>query len=161
MKVYLGSDHAGFKLKQEMMKYLDKVGVSYEDLGNEVYDENDDYPDYAYQVATKIYYNPNDLGIIFCGSSFGACITANKARGARAVSARSVLGAKLARQHDDANILCLAGGKTINSSGKGLGLNQDLTKRIIKTFLETKFSKAKRHVRRINKIKKIESKNFA
>lgn len=161
MKVYLGADHAGFKLKEAMKKYLDEVGVKYEDMGNHVYDKDDDYPDFAYAVASKIYYNPKDVGILFCGSSQGACIAANKVKSIRAASVRDVGEAKLAKAHDNANIICLPGGQQVQQLVKGIGLKQNEAKKVIKTFLETKFSKAKRHKRRIDKIKKIESKNFA
>lgn len=161
MKIYLGADHAGFKLKEAMKKYLSELGVAYEDLGNTVYDKDDDYPDFAYIVANKLYYNLGNFGILFCGSAQGACIAANKVKSIRAISARTAAEAKLARLDDDANILCLAGGDKIGKTPAGIGLKQSEAKKIIKTFLETKFSQAKRHIRRIDKIKKIESKNFA
>lgn len=151
--IYLGADHAGFKLKEQVKKYLANSG--YEDspvglgprvfdLGAEKFDKNDDYPDYARKVALKVALS-GDPGVLFCGSGQGVCIAANKVKGIRAVAVSNPRDAKLARQHNDANVLCL--------SGK---LDFQIVQKIVKTWLETPFSGEKRHVRRIKKIQQLE-----
>ncbi len=143
--IYLGSDHAGFKLKEKIKHWLGKHDIAYEDLGSILLDPNDDYPDYAEKVARKVVRNKS-LGILFCGSAQGMCITANKIKGARAVIPLSLKEARLSREHNDANILCL--------SGWYAHFHQ--ATRIVGKFLTSLPSKEPRHLRRINKIKKIE-----
>ncbi len=145
--LYIGSDHAGFALKEAIKQYLDRKKVQYEDLGNHQYVRSDDYPDSAYAVAAKVA-KANARGIVVCHNGVGVCIAANKVNGVRAVNAPSVAIAKESRTDNDTNVLCL-GGEYISSS---------LAKRIIAAWLETPFSRAERHHRRVNKIKKIESK---
>lgn len=144
--IYLGSDHAGFKLKQQVKKYLDKEKIKYEDLGNLKYDKNDDYPDYGYKVAKAVAKDEKSKGILVCGSSYGVCIVANKIKGVRAVSIANVRDAKLSREHNNANVLCLSGWNTKLKDAQ----------KIINTWLKTNFSKAKRHQRRVKKINKID-----
>lgn len=144
--IYIGSDHAGFKLKQVMKSFLEKLGVSYIDLGALKFNKNDDYPLYAFKVA-KAAARTKSFGILFCGSSHGMCIAANKVKGVRAVALNNVSDAILTRTHNDANVLCLSGWK----------LNRKLAEKIIKTFLMTRFSNEERHKRRINLIKKYEN----
>ncbi len=141
--IYVGADHAGFALKEKMKVFLKKLNYKVVDKGNLVYDKNDDYPDFALKVAKAVGKNK---GILFCGSAEGMCIAANKVKGIRAVAVGNINLAKKTRTHNDANILCLS----------GWYIKPDLAKKIIKTWLGTRFSKAKRHVRRLNKIKKIE-----
>ena len=152
--IYIGADHAGFHLKEKMVKYLGKLGYNVRDMGNWVYDKNDDYPDYGYKVA-KAVSEKKGKGILFCGSAEGICIAANKVKGVRAVPVWDKKTAKLSREHNDANVLCLSGGKT-RKKIPGLGLSEEKAKEIIKVWLGAKFSGAKRHIRRLNKIKKIE-----
>jgi ribose 5-phosphate isomerase B len=140
-RVYLGSDHAGFKLKNAVKRYLDSLGVVYEDLGNTRYQEHDDYPIYAAKVARKVA-KEKTHGILFCGSAEGMCIAANKIRGIRAVAVNNVRDAYYTRIHNDANILCLSGWNT----------KRPLAEKIIKTFLFTLFSNEERHKRRIKQI---------
>ncbi|MDX9893186.1 MAG: RpiB/LacA/LacB family sugar-phosphate isomerase [Patescibacteria group bacterium] len=160
MKIYLGADHAGFELKEKIKKFLTDQKYDLEDLGNTVFDKDDDYPDFSAKVANEVVLTPNSLGILFCGSAQGACIAANKIKGIRAASVRSEAEAKLARQHDDVNILCLAGGQQVQQQYKNIGLSPALAKRIVLAWLKSSFSQAARHQRRINKIKRIEQKNF-
>jgi RpiB/LacA/LacB family sugar-phosphate isomerase len=149
MKVYLGSDHAGFKLKEKIKGWLNKNTIKYEDLGNLVYEKKDDYPDYALKVSKKVAEsNSKSLGVLVCGSAQGMCIVASKVKGIRAVVPFSIKESKLSREHNNANIICLSGWYGNNSL------------RMLKVFLETKFSKETRHRRRVNKIKQIEKKNF-
>ncbi len=144
--IYLGADHAGFKLKEQIKKYLQAQRIKFIDLGNLKLDKNDDYPDFGYKVAKKVAKNKDSKGILICGTSYGVCIVANKVKGIRAVSISTVKDAKLSREHNNANVLCLS----------GWNLKFDLAKKIIMVWLNTSFSQAKRHQRRINKIKKIE-----
>ena len=145
MVIYIGSDHAGFKLKQSMKKYLDSLGVEYEDLGAHKLLKNDDYPIYASKVSRKVV-SSHSFGILFCGSSQGMSIAANKIKGIRAVAVNNVKDALLTREHNDANVLCLSEWTTSKS----------LSKKIIKTFLFTMFSNEERHKRRIEEISRLE-----
>ena len=159
MKIFIGADHAGFELKEEIKKYLTDLDLEYQDLGNTKYDINDDYPDFSYSVADAVAKDDRNFGILFCGSSFGACIVANKVPGIRAASVRDVAEVKQARTHDDVNIICIPGGET-KERISGLGIAESVAQRIVSTFLETEFSAAARHRRRLNKIKKIEAKHL-
>ena len=146
MKIYLGSDHGGFKLKEEIKDWLKEWNFSFEDLGAKNYVQDDDYPDYAWPVAVRVGHEQGSLGILICRSGQGECIVANKAKGARAALAWNEKTAHAARNDDDANILCLAADYT--------GL--DLAKKIIHVFLTTPFDPQERFVRRVNKVKKID-----
>jgi len=149
MTIYLGSDHAGFKLKQTIKEYLIKSGFAIKDLGNHNLSPLDDYPDYAEKVAEAVQKNlKSNKGILICGSGQGVCMTANKFKGIRAALGYSVAAAKQSRAHGDSNILCLS----------GLELSQDQAKKIINAWLKEKFSGEARHKRRLKKIKIIETK---
>ncbi len=145
MKIYLGSDHAGFDSKETIKKYLLQKGYKVIDCGNTIYDTNDDYPDFAYKVAKEVEYH-RGVGILFCGSAEGMSIAANKIRGVRAVVAHDLTEARLTREHNDANVLCLSGWHTPAA----------LAKKIAYVWLQTPFSKEKKHRRRVQKIRKIE-----
>ncbi|MBI4983662.1 RpiB/LacA/LacB family sugar-phosphate isomerase [Candidatus Woesearchaeota archaeon] len=151
-KIYLGSDHAGFELKKKIKSWLKKKKIAFQDLGNLVFDPNDDYPDFAAKVARKAV-AAKSFGVLLCGSAEGMCIAANKISGARAVAPCSLIAAKRAREHNNANILCLAGGKTLEPM-PGLSFTQ--ATKLLDTFLCVSFSKEERHMRRLNKIKKLE-----
>lgn len=146
MKIYLGSDHGGFKLKEEIKEWLKEWNFSFEDLGAHEYIQDDDYPDYAWPVAVKVGHEQGSLGILICRSGQGECIVANKAKGARAALAWNEKTAHAARNDDDANILCLAADYT----------GMDLAKKIIHVFVTTPFDPQERFVRRVNKVKKID-----
>src|SRR3989344_8411797 len=107
-KIYLGSDHAGFKLKQKVEAWLHRKNIPYEDLGNRAYDPSDDYPDFA-EIVAKRSVDEKSFGILICGSAQGMCIAANKIKGARAIVPYSLKEAKLSREHNHANIICLSG----------------------------------------------------
>lgn len=143
MKIFIGSDHAGFTLKQELKKYLDTLGIKCEDVGNTVFDPTDDYPDIAYAVADKVRKTKGARGILICDSGVGVCMTANKVSSIRAVNAYNIKIAKKSREHNDANMLCLG--------QDYMSLRQ--AKKIVNTWLETKFSTETRHHRRVDKIK--------
>jgi RpiB/LacA/LacB family sugar-phosphate isomerase len=156
MNIYIGADHAGYKLKERMKPFLEKLGYTVIDKGNTKLQKTDDYPDYGYKVAKEVAKNKSK-GILFCGSAEGICIVANKVKGIRAVAVRDTILAKLSRSHNDANILCLPGGD-MKEPKPSLKLPDTKAKQIIKTWLSTPFSNAPRHKRRIKKISAIERK---
>ncbi|PIN81979.1 ribose-5-phosphate isomerase [Candidatus Woesearchaeota archaeon CG10_big_fil_rev_8_21_14_0_10_30_7] len=141
-KVVIGADHAGFKLKEHLKKFLTNKKYLVLDKGAKTYNPTDDYPDYAKKVTKEI--KQNTQGILICGSAEGICIVANKKKGIRAVPVWTVTNAKLSRQHNDANILCLSGWQ----------LNKKKAEKIVLTWLTTKFSNEPKHIRRIKKIEK-------
>ncbi len=143
--IYLGADHAGFDLKEKVKRWLERKQIPYGDLGNQVLNPNDDYPDYAIKVAKRIA-KEKTLGVLFCGSAQGMCIAANKIKGARATVPFSIKEARLAREHNDANVICLS----------GWYYHFHKATKLIEVFLNTEFSKEERHVRRIKKIRKLE-----
>lgn len=140
--IYLGSDHAGFALKQEVKKMLDEMKLDYHDLGNEVEEPTDDYPEYAFAVGEAVAKEPGAVGILLCGTAQGVCLAANKVKGVRAVAAHNALEAQRTREHNDANVLCLSGWEQSAMD----------VKPIIGTFLAAKFTGEERHVRRLKKI---------
>ena len=146
--IYLGSDHAGFKLKQAIKEYLIKSGFAIKDLGNHNLSPLDDYPDYAEKVARAVQKSSDQRGILICGSGQGVCMTANKFKGIRAALGYSIAAAKQSRAHGDSNVLCLS----------GLGSDNLQAKKIVNAWLKEKFSGEARHVRRLKKIKIIETK---
>jgi ribose 5-phosphate isomerase B len=148
MKIYLGADHGGFKLKEEVKHWLEGWGFEYEDMGAFNYTQDDDYPDYAWPVAMKVGIQDDEaMGILICRSGQGECIVANKAKGARAALAWNEETAHAARNDDDANILCLAADYT----------TVETAKKIIHMFLNTPFDDSQeRFIRRVNKVRKID-----
>ena len=147
MKVYLGTDHAGFELKERIKSFLSENGYEVKDCGAFSFDKNDDYPDFIARAAIGVSKNPNSKGIVFGKSGAGEAIVANKIKGVRAVLGINKENAQLARLHNDANILSLG----------SAFVNDELAKDLVKIFLETKFTNEERHIRRINKITKIEN----
>jgi ribose 5-phosphate isomerase B len=145
-KIYLGADHAGFSLKEKIKKLLKKEKIAVVDLGAKRLISTDDYPDYAYRVAKAVARTSQGKGILICGSGQGMCIVANKVKGVRAVVISNQKEARLSRLHNNANILCLSAWQTKLSKAY----------QIIKSWLETPFSNEPRHLRRLEKIKKIE-----
>lgn len=153
--LYLGADHAGFALKEKLKDYLQEKGYVIRDFGAWEYDKDDDYPDFAIPLAEMVV-QKKGLGVLVCGSAEGIAIAANKVRGARAVPVWDVASAKLSRSHNDANILCLAGGKTVTKA-KGIGLSLPKAKKILDVWLKTDFSGESRHLRRLRKIQHYEN----
>jgi ribose 5-phosphate isomerase B len=141
MKVYLGSDHAGFGAKEELKKFLSGKGIGFEDLGTNS-TESCDYPDYALKVARKVAKNKGSLGLLVCGTGTGTSITANKVKGIRSAQATNEYMAKMAREHNDANVLSM--GARINSKKEIL--------KMADVFLSTPFSNDERHLRRVKKM---------
>ncbi len=143
-KVLIASDHAGFDGKEAIKKTLDEMSVEYEDVGTDSPDTVD-YPDYAERVARRVASGEAERGILVCGSGIGMEIAANKVPGVRAALAWNEETAKLARRHNDANILAVGGRTT----------SRETIERIIRAFLTTDFEGG-RHQRRIEKIEKLE-----
>lgn len=144
-KIYLGADHAGFPLKEKIKRWLEKKHVPYIDVGNKKLNPKDDYPDFAIPLAKNVVADKS-LGILVCGSAQGICIAANKIKGARAVIPYTLKEARLSKEHNNANILCLS----------GWFMHFHKAKRMIEVFLTTPFSKEERHMRRLEKIKRVE-----
>lgn len=147
MRIFIGADHAGFMLKEEVKFYLKQEGYEVEDCGAYRIDSTDDYPDFVAVAAKKVAENPRSFGIVFGKSGAGEAIVANKIKGVRAVLAVNEENVRLSREHNDANVLSL--GSIFYSS--------ETAKNLVKLFLETPFSNEERHNRRINKIKALET----
>ncbi|MCQ2381770.1 MAG: RpiB/LacA/LacB family sugar-phosphate isomerase [Clostridia bacterium] len=107
--IYLGCDHGGFELKKNICEYLQKHGVPFIDCGNTKYDGEDNFPDYVEPVVGGVLQQQDNRGILICGTGIGVSIMANHYQGIRAALVHSADYAKLARQHNNANILCLGG----------------------------------------------------
>ncbi|HYN84518.1 MAG TPA: ribose 5-phosphate isomerase B [Pyrinomonadaceae bacterium] len=143
-KVAIGSDHAGFEAKEKAKGEIAALGIEVEDKGTDSL-ESVDYPDFAASVARSVINEEVERGVLLCGSGNGVCMAANKIPGVRAAVAWSEETARLARQHNDANVLCV-GARFIDS---------DLAARIIRAFLETDFEGG-RHERRVEKIRQLD-----
>ncbi|MBR3131860.1 RpiB/LacA/LacB family sugar-phosphate isomerase [Candidatus Saccharibacteria bacterium] len=142
MQIFIGADYRGFEKKQEMLKFLAEKSYDVEDEGAYEYAEGDDFNDPAIAVAKAVRENRGSLGILICDSAHGVTIQANRFKGIRAAHCDNAESAKLAREHDDANILCLS----------AHFMNEELMREIITTFLETNFTNLERRVRRINRL---------
>ena len=149
MKVYLGADHGGYELKEELKKYLTTLRYEVEDMGARSLDPNDDYTDFIIPVAKKVASTLDNLGIIFGRSGNGEVIAANKINGIRAVLCLNEKMAEKAKDHNNANILSLGADY----------ISLEDAKKIVQKFLETPFSNEERHVRRLKKIEEIEKSN--
>ena len=139
-KIFISSDHAGFKLKEYIKSFLKKKKYSFIDLGPDN-DNRVDYPDYAHSVAKKVKINKNYRGILVCGSGMGMNIAANRHKNIRAAQCYNVKSTKLSRLHNDANIITL--GSRLLSKKNALNC--------VSIFLKTKFEGG-RHLKRIKKI---------
>ena len=137
--IALGSDHGGYGLKQEIIGYLGEKGIEYKDYG--CYDESPcDYPVFGKKAAQAVVSGECEKGILICGTGIGISIAANKIKGVRAALCHDVFSAKATREHNDANMLAM-GARVV---GPGLALM------IVDTFLNTEFSNAERHQKRID-----------
>ncbi|MBS6585440.1 MAG: ribose 5-phosphate isomerase B [Eubacterium sp.] len=143
--IAIGSDHAGYALKCEMIKHLEEKGVEFIDCGCN--GESVDYPDIAEKTCEKVTSGEADKAILICGTGVGISISANKIKGIRAALCGDWYSAKYTRLHNDANVLCM-GGRVI-----GAGLAAE----IVDVFLDTEFEGG-RHARRVEKIMKLEEK---
>jgi ribose 5-phosphate isomerase B len=147
MRVYLGSDHAGFELKAFLIQHLTSLGHDVVDVGPAVFDPDDDYPPFCIETARRVVADAGSLGVVIGGSGNGEQIAANKVRGCRAALAWSTETARLAREHNDAQVVGV--GARMHAS--------DEAAKIVETFLATPFSGGERHSRRISQISDFES----
>jgi len=143
VRIAIGADHRGLELRQFIIKLLSQMGHSYEDFGGYTA-EPVDYPDIAKRVAERVASGDFDLGILICDTGIGMCIAANKVKGIRAALCHDGFSARRARQHNDANILCL-----------GTTGTQDTVREIVEVFLNTQFEGG-RHQKRLDKIRAME-----
>jgi ribose 5-phosphate isomerase B len=144
MKIYIGSDHTGFEIKEKLKEYFTNLGHEMVDKGPFSLDQDDDYPDFIRPVAEAVVEDPGSVGIIMGRSGQGEAMCANRVPGARAAVYYGEVDeiVRLAREHNDANILSL-----------GVGfLGEEKIKLAIELFLKTEFSGEERHVRRIKKL---------
>ncbi|WP_405430070.1 ribose-5-phosphate isomerase [Micromonospora sp. NBC_00617] len=139
MRVYLGSDHAGFELKVHLANHLAKQGYDVVDVGPHSYDPDDDYPTFCLHTGDRVVADETSLGVVIGGSGNGEQIAANKVAGVRAALAWSVETAQLARQHNDANVVAVGARQHTLDEATG----------IVEAFLNTPFSGNERHARRI------------
>lgn len=139
MRVYLGSDHAGFQLKSTLLGYVAELGHEPVDCGAFGYDPQDDYPPPCITAAARTVADPGSLGIVIGGSGNGEQIAANKVRGVRAALVWNEVTARLAREHNDANVVSLGARDHAD----------DVALRLVEIFLATPFSGVERHARRI------------
>ncbi|NGM13478.1 ribose-5-phosphate isomerase [Verrucosispora sp. WMMA2044] len=146
MRVYLGSDHAGFELKVHLANHLAKQGYEVVDIGPHAYDPEDDYPAFCLHAGTRVVADPGSLGVVIGGSGNGEQIASNKVAGVRSALAWNVETAQLGRQHNDANVVAV-------------GARQhtlDEATAIVEAFLTTSFSGSDRHARRIAQVAEYE-----
>jgi len=144
MKIAIGSDHAGYQLKEEIKSLLEEKGLFYQDMGTDS-EDSVDYPDFAYKVAKGVADNNFDKGILICGTGIGMSIAANKVKGVRAALCHNVFSAKATRNYNDSNVLTM--GSRVVAKG--------LAREIVKAWLGEEFDGG-RHQRRIDKISDIE-----
>ncbi|MEL7499677.1 MAG: ribose 5-phosphate isomerase B [Planctomycetota bacterium] len=144
MKISIGSDHRGVQQRQALTEIIESLGHEVDDQGS-FSDEPSDYPDIAEQVANTVSEGKTDRGILVCGTGIGMSMAANKIKGIRAALANDVESAKLSRQHNNANVLCLAGND----------FSKENYKAVLTAWLTTDFEGG-RHERRVNKIADLE-----
>ncbi|MGH3787218.1 MAG: ribose-5-phosphate isomerase [Pseudonocardiaceae bacterium] len=147
MRVYLGSDHAGFELKASLATHLTSLGHDVVDVGPNVFDPIDDYPPFCIETARRVVADPGSLGVVIGGSGNGEQISANKVPGCRAALAWSKETAKLAREHNDAQVVGI--GSRMHTPGEAA--------EIVEVFVNTPFSGGDRHSRRIRQISDFEA----
>lgn len=147
MIIYLAADHAGFELKMSMLEHLVHHGHEVEDLGPSTLDEEDDYPNYAFKLTTKILGSEDEdpRGILLCSTGQGMAIAANRVAGIRTALAWNDEVAKLSREHEDTNVLSLP----------SRFLDAKTAAKIADVWLKTEFSKAPRHMRRLSEIENL------
>ena len=143
MKVYLGTDHAGFELKEAIKYFLEQNGHEVKDFGAFLYDEGDDYPDYISKVSEMVSKEPESFGFVFGKSGQGEAMVCNREKGVRAgvYYGGNIEIVKLLREHNNANVLSLGGGL----------IGEEDAKEAVSIFLNTPFSNEERHARRISK----------
>lgn len=140
MKVYIGTDHRGVETQNKIVNYLKDLGIDI--ITSKIkHNDNDDYPDFAFDVCKSVIESPNSLGILICGTGIGMSIAANKVKGIRAARCVNTDDAFFARNHNDSNVLCISSNNDINNIYE-----------IVDTFLNTKTSEEERHHNRVQKI---------
>ena len=145
--IYIASDHGGYKLKEQVKKFLKSQKTEFTDLGPSKLIKDDDYPDFAAKVAGKVSRNPmRDQGMLICRSGQGVCIAANKFKHVRAALVWNTKQAKMSRNDDMSNILCLPSDY----------ISAGMAEKIVTTWLATPYSTEERHIRRIKKISELE-----
>ena len=142
MEVFVGSDYRGFEKKRALLRFLADSDYDVTDMGAYEYHEGDDFNDPAIAVAKAVRENPGATGVLICDSAHGVTIQANRFKGIRAAHCENVESARLAREHDDANVLCLSAHFVSEEAMRG----------IVQEFLNTKFENLERRVRRINRL---------
>jgi ribose 5-phosphate isomerase B len=150
MKIALGADHAGFHLKEQIREELLARGYNVIDVGAYEYVKTDDYPDFSAAVAQAVVAGEAERGILICGSGVGACIAANKVKGARACLCHDIYSATQGVEHDDMNILCL--GSLIAGAA--------LVRKLIDGFLTARYQAEERFQRRLEKVLALEEANW-
>ena len=142
MTIYIGADYRGFERKNQLLKYLTSSDQGVVDVGAYSYHEGDDFNDPAITVARNVRENHGSRGILICDSAHGVTMQANRFKGVRAAHCDSEESAKLAREHDDANVLCLS----------AHFMDEEKMRKIVDVFLQTDFTSLERRVRRINRL---------
>ncbi|MER7890828.1 ribose-5-phosphate isomerase [Micromonospora sp. NPDC094482] len=142
MRVYLGSDHAGYELKVHLANYLAKQGYEVVDVGPHGFDPDDDYPTFCLHTGDRVVADAGSLGVVIGGSGNGEQIAANKIEGVRAALAWNIETAQLSRQHNDANVVAVGARQHTLDEATG----------IVEAFLDTPFSGNERHARRIAQV---------
>ncbi|MFG1608794.1 ribose-5-phosphate isomerase [Actinoplanes sp. NPDC049265] len=146
MRVYIGSDHAGFELKNYLVEHLSKQGHDVTDIGPEAYDPEDDYPAFCFHTAARTVADPGSLGVVIGGSGNGEQIAANKVAGVRSALVWKVEIAELGRQHNDANVCAIGARQHTPEEAASF----------VDAFLATPFSGDERHQRRIDQLAEYE-----
>ena len=147
MQVVIGSDHAGYELKEHLRTSLEIQGHTIVDVGAHEYDRHDDYPDFAAAVGRAVVNGKGERGLLICGSGVGASIAANKIRGVRACLCHDIYSATQGVEHDDMNVLCLG----------GLIIGTALAEKLVSAFLSASFLAEGRYQRRLDKVLALES----
>ena len=150
MKIVIASDHGGFDFKNRLVAYLSEKGYETNDVGANEYQDDDDYPDFASAVMKEVSKDSSSLGIVLCKNGVGVSVVANKFRGIRAALSFSKKHAESARKDDNANVLAIPSDYVDYSE----------LMEIADAFLETSFSGAERHQRRLEKVAKVEEENL-
>jgi ribose 5-phosphate isomerase B len=145
--IYIGADHRGRLVVDELCSFLNDLSLEYEIVGEELSSPEDDYPDFASEVTVRVLRDKEDRGILLCGSGQGMVIAANRFRGIRAGLCWDLEEVTLGRSDDDINVLCLP--------TKIFNLENDQWKNIIKAFLETEFKNAPKYARRVEKLDRL------
>jgi ribose 5-phosphate isomerase B len=141
MKITIGSDHRGYPLKEDLIKYFKETSIDFKDVGTNSSDSVD-YPDYAKLVGDAVVKQGYDFGILICGSGIGVSMAANKIDGLRAVNANNNNMAEMARKHNNANVICFGADF----------IDIEKAKRFLEIFINTEFEGGERHIRRIQKL---------